>query len=409
MRLTKTMSQLIDNESITSILTLRYDPKSQSRLEKIQTNDFLHKSSKNDIAITETLLKNSISKSIKKLPQNKITLALSGGIDSVLVLTLIRELFPEIKITCISAGFQENDEEVNTAKEIARNQNCDFKQILLDNFINNLPKQISIIKEPKWHYYWYYIAEETKKSSSILFTGDGGDELFGGYVFRYKQFLNNIHEKSNWLEKTKSYLNCHNRDWVEDQNQMFGTQAKFSWTKIHQNFQQFFDNSLNPLEQVFFADYNGKLMYDWIPALDKIHSYFGITGITPILDEKIIKFSCQIPPEKKYNAKTDQGKLILRQISENKKIIINNSKKGFSPNLIQFWKNYGSEIAQTYLKDSRISKENYINEHWILTALEKANKFDDIRYINKLLSVLSFEIWFRLFVTKEIKSQDTML
>jgi len=402
------MSQIINTESISNILTLRYDHTSQSRLQKIELHDFFSKSVDNEVLITEKLLKNSISNSINKLSKNKITLALSSGIDSVLVLTLIRELFPEIKITCISAGFEENDEEVNIAKEISRTQNCDFKQIHLDNFLNNLPKQISIIREPKWHYYWYFLAEEAKKFSSVLFTGDGGDELFGGYVFRYKKFLNTINEKSNWIDKTKAYLNCHNRDWVEDQNQMFNTKIKFSWEQIYQNFQKYFDNSLNPLEQLFFADYNGKLMYDWIPALDKIHTYFGITSVTPIIDDEIIRFSCKINPEKKYDVQTNQGKLILRKILQNKEIQINNSKRGFTPNLIQFWKNYGNKIVGIYLKDSNISKENYVNESWIVSAIEKANTYD-IRYINKLLSVLSFEVWYRLFVTKEIKSDDTLL
>jgi asparagine synthase (glutamine-hydrolysing) len=408
MKLIKIMSQSINAESLKNILTLRYDPTSQSRLQKIEYHDFSPKLVKNEVNVTEELLKNSILKSLKDYSKSRITLALSSGIDSVLVLTLIREIFPEIKITCVSVGFEENDEEVISAKETARKQNCDFKQIKLDNFMNNLPQQIAIIKEPKWHYYWYYLAQEAKKSSSIIVTGDGGDELFGGYVFRYKKFLDSISDRSSWKEKTKSYLNCHNRDWVEDQNKMFGSKINFSWDSVYQNFQKYFDNSLNPLDQVFLADYNGKLMYDWFPGLDKIHSYFGMKSIHPLINPETIKFSCKLSSEKKYNSKTNQGKLILRKMSENKKIPINNSKKGFSPNLIQFWQSFGNEMVQTYLKNSRISQENYVNEAWISTALEKANKFD-IRYINKLLSVLSFEIWYRLLVTKEIKSNDTLL
>ena len=88
------MSTLINTESISNILTLRYDYTSKSRLQKIELKDFFPKSIDNEVLITEKLLKDSISNSINKLSENKITLALSSGIDSVLVLTLIRELFP---------------------------------------------------------------------------------------------------------------------------------------------------------------------------------------------------------------------------------------------------------------------------------------------------------------------------
>ena len=68
----------------------------------------------------------------------------------------------------------------------------------------------------------YYLVKNSKKISNVLVTGDGGDEIFGGYTFRYSKFNNLVNETSSIDEKIQSYLNCHERDWVPDQEQIFG-------------------------------------------------------------------------------------------------------------------------------------------------------------------------------------------
>ena len=398
----------IDPDAITNILTLRYNPNINSKLPTLVWNDFLPKYSHDESETTEILLKNSIKNFVEQKKLKKTSFAISGGIDSVLSLSCFRELYPELKITCIFAGFDEKEDEAKEAENISNYYNCDFKKIKLENFLSNLPEQISIIKEPKWHYYWLFLAKEAKKYSNTLISGDGGDELFGGYVFRYKKFLELTNKSVTWKNKTKAYLECHNRDWVEDQSAMFGHKAKFQWNKIHQNFFKYFNNPLTKLEQVFLADYNGKLKCDWIPALNKIHKHLEIDGFSPFLNRKLIKFSAKLDLDKKYDFKTNTGKLPLRKILEKKKIKLNNSKIGFSPNLPQFWKNHGMELIDRYLFESRIAKDGWINQDWIIKSYAKSIKNNDIRYINKLLSILSFEIWYRLFITKEIKKSQKL-
>jgi asparagine synthase (glutamine-hydrolysing) len=147
-------------------------------------------------------------------------------------------------------------------------------------------------------------------------------------------------------------------------------------------------------------------MYDWLPSLDKIHSHFQMKGFSPMLDENLIKFASHIPIEEKYDIDKNLGKLILRQLLKTKKYKSEFSKRGFSPDLITFWNHHGKEITKTYLQDARIVKDSWINSNWIKSAFVKSDS--DVRYLTKLLSVLGFEIWYRVFVTKEMKYSEEL-
>ena len=71
-----------------------------------------------------------------------------------------------------------------------------------------------MIKMPFWDLHWYYVVKKSQTLSKLLVSGDGGDELFGGYTFRYKKFLSLTSETSSPLDKVIAYLECHERDRV---------------------------------------------------------------------------------------------------------------------------------------------------------------------------------------------------
>ena len=396
-------------EKIKNILTLRYNPDNNFLLPKLTPENFLSIKTNYQQQV-EFLLKESIRNFVVNKNPKNICLALSGGIDSITVLSLTKELFPELKIRAISFGFDENDYDIKKSKEISQQFDIDFESIIFNNFMNNLPEQISIIQEPKINYYWYNVAKKAKEKSNYLFTGDGSDELFAGYVFRYSKYLELIQNHSTWKDKVKCYLECHNRDWVPDQEKIFTKKFKFSWEKIYNLFKPYFNNNLDSLNQVLLADYMGKLMFDWMPSYSKIYYNFNLEGFSPMLDSKLIKYSASIPIEEKYHVKSKLGKLILRNILREKNILVDSNKKGFTPNLPSFWNNFGKEISQIYLNDdSRIVKDGWISSNWISSALDKINYDEDIRYINKLLHIMSFEIWYRLFITKELHPNDKLI
>ena len=79
---------------------------------------------------------------------------------------------------------------------------------------------------------------------------------------------------------------------------------------------------------------------------------------------------------------------------------------GFYVNTINLWKSHGHSLCKNFLIDSRGVNDGCISNDWITKHID--NPELDVRYVNKFLGILAFEIWYRLFVTKEMNSNTTL-
>jgi len=384
--------------SIKSILTLRYDYTQIPTLQRLTWEDLEQKKEFSVEDITNQLT----SHLYKQIPENysgPISISLSGGIDSSLALCLLKQNFPENQIDAISIKFSDSIDETETAAIIAKKVGVDHHIIEIDNFLEKLSDAISITKLPFWDIHWIYVAENAKNFSNYLVSGDGGDELFGGYIFRYVKFMSQIDSNSSPKDKIQAYLSCHERDHVPEQENIFDKKMQFNWADIHDKLYPFFNNPLHPIEQVFLADYNGKLLYNFSIINNSIAKYFNLNSVTPLLSHNIIQKSMKIPLTQKLDYMSNIGKLPLRKILKKFGIeeLILKQKQGFSVNTENLWKNYGFEMAKEYLSDAKIIQDGWVKEDWIKSNLNDKNI--DIRHINKLFGLLAFEIWYRKFFT----------
>ena len=338
----------------------------------------------------------------------KIGISLSSGIDSTLILALLREEYPSNEIESVSVKFRESTDETDASKKISEKFQTNHHVLEIDNFLEELPKAISIVKQPFWDLHWYYLVKKMKNFTNVFLSGDGGDELFGGYTFRYKKFFELTSKNSTTNEKIIAYLNCHERDWVPDQESVFDKENQFSWNDIYKILEPYFDNTLPRLTQVFLADYNGKLIHNMQPLYKSIHDYFSIRNITPIQNEELIQFSCLLRNDQKYDFKSNQGKIILVNLLEkyNLKYLTSLQKQGFSVNTANLWNSYGKKIFLHYFDKSRLIEDKIINSDWIEKYISKNNL--DTRYINKFLGILALEIWYRLLITKEMNENEKL-
>jgi asparagine synthase (glutamine-hydrolysing) len=392
----------INPSSIVDILTLRYDSSIIPNLPKKTWIDFKPNNVIPNTEVIEDLILKDISKNLELLNPKKLCIALSGGVDSTLILSLIRKSNPNIEIDAISIKFANSVDETLSASKIAEKFEANHHIISLENYLSELPNAISQIKLPFWDLHWYYVVKKSQTLSNILASGDGGDEIFGGYTFRYEKFLSLTNSNSTPLEKVKAYLSCHERDRVPDQELLFDHKSNFSWDSIYKILLPYFDNPLSRLEQVFVADYNGKLLYNFNPINSRITKNFGVHVIAPLLNEKLINYGLKIPSNFKYNETKNIGKLPLREllIKHQADSLISKGKLGFNVNTISLWKTNAHVTCKEFLDDAQIVKDGWISDNWIKKYIDKSDL--DVKYINKFLGLLAFEIWYRLFVTKDM-------
>lgn len=401
-------NSITNPSSIVNILTLRYDPNLKPNLPIKNSNDFLPFESRINIELIEKSISDYIKQKLVNFDGNEISIALSGGVDSTLVLSILRKTKPDINIKAVSIKFADSVDETTDAAKIAETFNAEHHIVNLENYLSELPKAISIIKMPFWDLHWYYVVKKSQTLSTVLISGDGGDELFGGYTFRYEKFLSLTNDTSTPLEKVIAYLKCHERDRVPDQEKIFDQKSKFSWESIHKLLLPYFDNTLSRLEQVFLADYNGKLLYNFNPINTSVIKNFGMQLLTPILNDELISIGPHIKDSEKYDQLNNIGKLPLRQILKQNghDSLVGKKKLGFNVNTINLWKSHGHSLCKNFLIDSRVVNDGWISNDWITKHID--NPELDVRYVNKFLGILAFEIWYRLFVTKEMNSNTTL-
>ena len=114
---------------IKEVLSLRYHPSLDISKNKFMVNDFLPEEKSNYLEHIE----HSISSEIKnKVTDDNISVALSGGVDSTLVMALLRKTKPDIKIDAISLKFADSVDETKIARNIANKFNANHHIISIE-------------------------------------------------------------------------------------------------------------------------------------------------------------------------------------------------------------------------------------------------------------------------------------
>ncbi|MGH6859446.1 MAG: N-acetylglutaminylglutamine amidotransferase, partial [Phyllobacterium sp.] len=256
---------------------------------------------------------------------------LSGGVDSSLIVGLLAEA-GQTGLMSFSVGFEEANgekgDEFVYSDLIANHFGTDHRKIFVpsDGLMEALPGTIAAMSEPMVSYDnvgFYLLSKEVSKHIKVVQSGQGADEVFGGYHW-YPPLVN-----SNTVVETYAKAFC------DRSHAVLATQLSAEWMPECDHSLALLRAHLlrphadTPVDQALRLDSNVMLVDDPVKRVDNMTMAWGLEARVPFLDHELVELAARIPPEEKLR---DHGKGILKDVA--RKIIpseVIDRKKGYFP------------------------------------------------------------------------------
>jgi asparagine synthase (glutamine-hydrolysing) len=221
-------------------------------------------------------------------------LFLSGGIDSAAIATLMARLNAR-PVTAFTCGFDAPGaaDERAQAERVARALDLDWRETRFDeaDFWRILPQVAQTLDDPTADYATlptYKLAEAARGTLTVVLTGEGGDELFGGYG-RYRRAL-----RPAWLGGRAA----------EPRPDDPAVLAR--WREAARP-----PAGLSRLQAAQWGDIATWLPNDLLLKLDRCLMAHGLEGRTPFLDREVAAFAFALPD--RFKVRGRYGKWLLRK------------------------------------------------------------------------------------------------
>lgn len=286
---------------------------------------------------------------------------LSGGIDSGAITVLASQQMPHMRTFTVgfdlssASGLELAFDERAKAEHISYLAKTEHYEMVLKagDMERCIPSYVWHLEEPRvgQSYPNFYAAKLASKFGKVVLSGAGGDELFGGYPWRYcyhnepvnfDQFLDNYYFKWHRLFPNTVLRELLSPIWMDVQN---------VWTRdiFADVFKPIKKNRLDPEECINYSLYleSKTFLHGLLTVEDKLSMAHGLETRVPFLDNDMVDFATKLPsalkianqqakanendPSTKVVATRD-GKIVLRNTLSRylDDEVIKNKKQGFS-------------------------------------------------------------------------------
>jgi len=349
---------------------------------------------------------------------------LSGGLDSTTVVNEMCKFTNITKLHTFSIGFDGKYDEskyINIAKNYFKTNHHHeyFKQEDFDNLINNY---IFTYDEPFSDYSGFptiFLSKLAKKDVTVSLSGDGGDEIFGGYnihligarmelLYKIPKLLrliiSQIPIKKNlggfasfYLFKEACKLSLYQKEKFFSKvllNESIKTKIHDEWTEERMKYCLNKGNG-NLCEGLRIFDLLGNSLSDnFLVKVDRASMSEALEVRSPFLDYRFVEYSQTIPTKWKTNIKTTKiiMKEIIKSIIPNE--IVKRKKQGFTPPIAD-WINNDKYIP--YLIKAK-NLLNTINPQIALFYNDKVLQSNNRLYDNYKIRLYLFYVWWEKWV-----------
>lgn len=372
---------------------------------------------------------------------------LSGGVDSSSLVALAAK-YTQKPIRTFSVIFKDNPDvdESRFSDLVARKFNTQHTaEEMTTDFVGSFDKIIWYADEPfavSSAFALYGISELASRGVKVVLGGDGADELFAGYLWHRRKFLNYMWPFLYPFRKNKDRLpflsliggigrkdiskNLYFYRVAHRAAKLFSSNSTYYYDSQSYNSpyivpkiftKEFYNDNIKPAEQEAFNNFNEywhnadhadtinqrlyttiktTLVDEMLTKVDRMSMAFGLEVRVPFLDHRLVEFALKIPGKLKYG--NMGGKSILKKVMKKylPEDVIVRKKQGFNIPMSSWLRGDVMILAKDYLAGPRIKKEGIFDEDIINRIVQKhVSGIQDNSTI--LFALLCWQCWYDKF------------
>ena len=360
---------------------------------------------------------------------------LSGGLDFSLVVALMRKMSGE-RIRTVSVGFEDSSyDELQYARQVADLLDTEHSEVRVTYDAQQiLPSMLRHFGEPfadSSAIPMYQLSKATREHVTVALSGDGADEVFGGYRrYRARQWVNLYNGWPPWLGRRcfesvmghigepAGYYGASKRKKVRrfmEFAQKVGESPSTSWAffftedeksqlydagfrsslsvDLKPSYQDYYERQQHAGSQaMLWLDLMTYLPDDILTKVDRMSMACSLEVRAPFLDKDVVEFMSTIPRKRKFTGLS--GKNLLRRVARRylPDSIVDRRKHGFAVPVASWLKNELRPWMEDLLLGQTFKERGLFNAAYVamMVNTHQSGKRD---YSQQLWALLVLEMW----------------
>lgn len=364
---------------------------------------------------------------------------LSGGIDSSTIVGLMAGHMDQ-PVKSFSIGFEDSSyNELDYARTVAHAFHTEHKEFIIQpDAVSMVEKLIYHLDEPFGDFSifpTYLVSKMAREHVTVILSGDGGDELFGGYdtyvadkmAQTYRQIPGFIRkglvepfaralpptaQKKGLVNKIKRFTEgaAYPADLQHVRWMIFLSEKDRAALFLPDHLENIRDGATyslmrdyfsraktgDRLNQQSFVDLKTYLVDDILVKVDRMSMATSLEARVPFLDHRIVEFAFRVPGNLKI--KNGETKYILKEAMRDllPEKILTRDKQGFSIPIKNWIRHELKEMMLDILSPEKIRREGFFQVEYINRLVEEHLKGKE-NHSHRLWALMMFEWWYDLY------------
>ncbi len=329
-------------------------------------------------------------------------LFLSGGVDSTTLLALLSR-YKDEPIRTFSLGFPDSSvgDELSTAESIARHFNsqhtiiCPTGEQMLNRLVYSAWTADDLMRDFA-NLPTSLLAEEAAKELKVVFSGEGGDEVFAGYG-RYRPgrlevlLKGVIHPGSGGFRTGGNFRGSLAKQLFSEKLLSVADQ----WRQPIIDAWQATPKQWSELQRRQYVDLTTALPDNLLVKADRMLMGWSLEGRLPFVDHRVVEFGMSLPDHLKIESK--QGKMFLKKWAS--RYLPNEhfwqKKRGFKVPVADWMHGEYLQRVAVALQASPAIQE-WMRPEGLKSLITRQQVKGDVT--KNIFALLQFAIWHRLFI-----------